>query len=95
MSGAECEACANPGQGLTHTCPGSGTFLAAEAHVAGEVEEIAEAWPTWEVRIGLRLRAPDQDAARSHLTHLMRELLDDALVQGLDFALAELNEVEA
>lgn len=82
----DCPACAGQ-PGAAHTCPDSGTFLAAEAHVAGEVEEIAQAWPTWEARIGLRLRAADEGAAREHLTRLMGDLLDDALVEGLEFSM--------
>lgn len=81
-------------EGVPHTCPDSGTFLAAEAHVAGEVEEIAEAWPRWQATIHLTLAAADEPTARQHLTRLVGELLDDALVSELDFAL-ELHEVTA
>jgi hypothetical protein len=86
MTGDGCPACAGV-PGAVHSCPDSGTFLAAEAHVAGEVEEIAEAWPTWEATIHLHLKAADEHGAREHLTRLMGDLLDDALVAQLDFAL--------
>lgn len=88
-----CAACAGV-EGVPHTCPGSGTFLAAEAHDSGELEATAEAWPNWQATIHLHLRAPDEQSARGHLTTLMAELLDDALVVELDFALA-LAEVSA
>lgn len=87
----DCAACR--GEGGPHTCPDSGTFLAAEAHDSGEIEAKAEAWPNWEATIHLHLRAPTEQVAREHLTHLMGELLDDALVTELDFALA-LHEIE-
>jgi len=87
MSRADCAACRGV-PGTPHTCPESGTFVAAEAHVAGEVEEIAEAWPDWQATIHLRLRAADEHAAREHLTRLMGDLLSDALVSQLDFALS-------
>lgn len=90
---SDCAACAGA-EGVPHTCPGSGTFLAAEAHDSGEIEATAEAWPNWEATIHLHLRAPDEHGARKHLTGLMTELLDDALVTDLDFALA-LHEIEA
>lgn len=89
--GAECEACAGV-EGAVHTCPESGTFVAAEAHDSGEIEATAEAWPNWQATIHLHLRAPDEQVARQHLTGLMGGLLDDALVAELDFAL-ELAEV--
>lgn len=90
---AECLACQGRA-GAPHTCPGSGTFLAAEAHDSGEIEAQTEAWPNWLATIHLHLRAPDEHEARRHLTHLMGELLDDALVTELDFAI-ELAEVTA
>ena len=83
---ADCPAC-NGVEGATHTCPDSGTFLAAEGHASGEIEELAEAWPNWQAIIHLRLRAPDEQEARKCLTGLMGALLDDALVTELDFAL--------
>jgi hypothetical protein len=89
---AECLACKGV-PGTTHTCPGSGTFLAAEAHDSGEIEAAAGAWPNWQATIHLHLRAPDEQVARQHLTGLMGVLLDDALVAELDFAL-ELAEIE-
>lgn len=88
-----CPACDGV-EGATHTCPESGTFLAAEAHDSGEIEATAEAWPSWDVTIHLHLRAPDEQAARSHLQGLMGALLDDALAVELDFALSE-RKVEA
>jgi hypothetical protein len=87
----DCAAC-NGTEGVPHTCPDSGTFLAAEAHDSGEIEATAEAWPNWQATIHLHLRAADDQVARQHLTALMAVLLDDALVSGLDFAL-ELAEV--
>lgn len=88
---AECKACAGV-EGAIHTCPDSGTWLGAEAHDSGEIEDAAEAWPNWQATIHLHLRAPDEQVARQHLTGLMGVLLDDALVTELDFAL-ELAEV--
>lgn len=89
----DCAACRAAARGenagdYVHTCPDSGTFVAAEAHVIGEVEEIAAPWPNWQATIHLQLRAADEATARQHLTRLMGELLDDALVAQLDFALA-------
>jgi len=81
-----CQACLGVA-GATHTCAGSGTFLAAEAHDSGEVEEQAEAWPSFQSTIHLRLRAPDERDARGALTKLMEELLDDPLVTDLDFSI--------
>lgn len=81
-----CEACAGV-EGATHTCPGSGTFVAAEAHVAAELDEIAEAWPRWRATLHLILAAPDEDTARRSLTHFVRSVLDDGTVEGADFAL--------
>lgn len=89
----ECLACKGV-EGASHTCPGSGTFLAAEAHDSGEIEATAEAWPNWQATIHLHLRAPDEPEARRCLTGLMGALLDDALVTELDFALG-LDEVTA
>ena len=87
-----CKACAGV-EGVPHTCAGSGTWLGAEAHDSGEVEATAEAWPTWQATIHLRLRAPVEETARGHLTTLMAELLDDALVTELDFALEQVEVV--
>lgn len=89
---SRCAACDGV-EGATHTCPGSGTFLAAEAHDSGEIEAEAVAWPNWQATIHLHLRAPLEEVARQHLTGLMGALLDDALVESLDFAL-ERAEVE-
>lgn len=86
----DCEAC-NGIEGATHTCADSGTWLGAEAHDSGEVEQ-AEAWPNWRATIHLHLRAPEEHEARRALTGLMAELLDHPLVSELDFAL-ELAEV--
>jgi hypothetical protein len=85
----DCRACIEPDGGYVHTCPGSGTFLAAEAHVAGEVDEIAATWPTFRATLHLELAAPDEETARRSLTHFVRELLDDGTVVGADFALDE------
>lgn len=81
-------------QGAPHTCPESGTFVAAEAHVAGEVDEIAAAWPRWEATVHLRLAAPDEEAARQSLTHFVRDVMMDGAVDEVDFAL-KLYEVSA
>lgn len=89
MPETTCPACLDPSGGHQHTCPGSGTFLAAEAHVAGEVDEIAEGWPRWRATLHLDLAAPDEETARRSLTHFVRELLDDGTVVGADFALDE------
>lgn len=83
---SECLACQGT-PGAEHTCPGSGTFLAAEAHVAGEVEEIAAAWPRWQATVHLRLAAPDEEAARQSLTHFVRDVMEDGAVDELDFSI--------
>lgn len=83
-----CPACQGV-EGAAHSCPGSGTFLAAEAHVAGEVDEIAEAWPRFQATMHLRLAAPDEETARRSLTHFVRQVLDDGTVDEADFALQE------
>jgi hypothetical protein len=90
---ADCPACAGVA-GARHSCPGSGTFLAAEAHVAGEVDEIAAAWPRWQATVHLRLAAPDEEAARQSLTHFVRDVMADGAVDELDFAI-EAYEVKA
>lgn len=82
-----CQACAGV-EGATHTCGGSGTFLAAEAHGAGAVEIAEESeWPRYEVTMHLRLRQPDEDAVRARLTRMVGDLLDDDLIESADFAL--------
>jgi len=83
-----CRACDGV-EGATHTCADSGTWLGAEAHDSGELEETAGAWPNWQATIHLHLRAPDEPEARRCLTGLMGVLLDDALVSELDFALEQ------
>lgn len=88
MRDPDCQACQGV-EGVPHSCPGSGTFLAAEAHVAEEVDEIAEAWPHWQATLHLRLAAPDEDTARRSLTHFVRQVLDDGSVYEADFALEE------
>lgn len=83
-----CPACQGV-EGATHTCPGSGTFLAAEAHVAGEVDEIARDWPRFQATMHLRLAAPDEETARRTLTHFVQTVFDDGSVDEADFALQE------
>lgn len=83
-----CPACDGV-EGAAHTCPESGTFVAAEAHASGEIEELAEPWPNWDCSISLHLRAPDEQSAREHLTRLMGELLDDALAVEVAFSIME------
>ena len=85
----DCPACIDPNGGHVHSCAASGTFLAAEAHVAGEVDEIAETWPRWRATLHLDLAAPDEETARRSLTHFVRDVLDDGTVMGADFALDE------
>jgi hypothetical protein len=83
-----CAAC-NGVEGAAHTCPGSGTFVAAEAYAADEVERLAETWPNWRATIHVTLRAPDEAAARQTLTEWARQVMADDLVWGFDFAMAE------
>lgn len=83
-----CIACERPGEGLVHTCEGSGTFVAAEAHDSGEVEAIAEGYPYWTIALGILLRAPDEQEARKTVAPLVEALLDDALVESIEFSVA-------
>lgn len=84
-----CPACEQPGEGFTHSCEGSGTFRAAEAHVAGAVEEITAGWPRFEVTLHLRMVALDEDAARHALGDLVTPLLSDDLVEQADFSIVQ------
>lgn len=84
-----CPACAGA-EGAAHTCGGSGTYLAAEAHGAGAVEIAEESgWPRWRVTMHLQMRRPDEASVRERLTGLVADLLDDDLVESADFALTE------
>lgn len=76
-----CPACADPSSGVRHTCAGSGTFRADEAHASGAVEEIAEAWPYFVADLNFKIRALDEDMARHKLTDLVHQLLEDDQVE--------------
>ncbi len=89
-----CAACDHPDQGYAHSCAGSGTFLAAEAHIAGEVDEIAQAWPRFKITIGFRLRALDEQHARDKISGLAAGVLSDDDVEDAEFAIMPL-EVRA
>lgn len=87
-----CEACeaARAGRdtsGLVHRCGGSGTFLAAEAHAAGEVDEIAETWPIFATRLSFRMRGADEHMVRERLTPLVAALLEDDMVLECEFTI--------
>jgi hypothetical protein len=73
-----------------HTCAGSGTFLAAEAHFAGEVDEIMEQWPRFGVAVNFQVRALDEAMVRDKLTALVTSILSDDQVEHSDFTIQEL-----
>ena len=82
----ECLACEVAKRGGTttvaHTCPESGTWLAAEGHAAGE--ELDPTLGYYSVSLHFRIRALDEQHAREKLTGLVSELLDDDLVEAAD-----------
>ena len=84
-----CAACENPDAGYTHTCAGSGTFLAAEVHVKENIEELAAAWPYFNTRLAFRMRAYDEQMVREKLTPLVEALLSDDLVDSCDFTVEQ------
>jgi hypothetical protein len=85
----ECPACSGT-EGATHTCPGSGTYVAAEAHGLDQVEIAEEsAWPRFQVTVNLRMRAPDELTARQRLTGFVSGLLSDDLVEDSDLTIME------
>lgn len=84
-----CQACAGV-EGAVHTCPGSGTFVAAEAYGADAVTIAEESeWPRWRVTLHFNMRHPDEDSVRSQLVGLVSDLLSDDLVESADFALKQ------
>ena len=84
-----CPACGGV-SGAQHTCPGSGTWKAAEAHLAGEVDEISLDWNRFGVHLNFQVRAVDESMVREKLTGLVTELLSDDLVEHADFSITEL-----
>lgn len=82
-----CAACDDPGGGFAHTCSGSGTFLAAEAHMSGQIEEIAKDWPTWYIDLRFHMRGVDERMIREKLTPLVESLLSDELVDSSNFSI--------
>ena len=73
--------------GLVHTCPDSGTWLAAEAHDAGE-HDVASLG-VYNVSLHFRIRSLDEQLARHKLTGLVSDLLDDDMVESADFFINE------
>lgn len=83
-----CAACENPDGGYAHTCAGSGTFVAAEAHVAGQVDEISADWPRFTVAINCTMRALDEHMVKDKLIPLVQALLKDDTVEQSDFSVS-------
>lgn len=77
-----------PAQGYAHTCAGSGTYVAAEAHVAGQIEEISTDWPRFDVTLHFQIRSADETMVRDKLIPLVTALLEDELVEHSDFSVA-------
>ena len=82
----KCAACSDPEGGWAHTCAGSGTFIAAEAHVEGEVDEV-EVWPRFDVGLSFEVAALDDDGVRVRLNQLIALLLDDDQVDKVEFTI--------
>lgn len=86
-----CLACEVAKQGGTttvaHTCPESGTWLAAEGHAAGE--DLDPTLGSYSVSMHFRIRAVDEHGAREKLTGLVGSLLDDDLVESADIIVSE------
>ena len=80
-----CAGCELPGQGYAHTCAGSGTYVAAEAHVAEQVEQISADWPRFDVHMNFQIRSLDERMVRDKLIPLVSALLEDDLVEHSDF----------
>lgn len=85
---SDCAACHGV-EGALHTCAGSGTYVAAEAHVAGEVDEISLDWTRFQVTLHFQVRALDESMVREKLTPLVSSLLSDDLVENADFSVVE------
>lgn len=90
-----CPACADPSLGIGHTCAGSGTWKAAEAHAAGAVDAIEQAWPIFQTDLQLRVRGLDEDIVRSKLRALMSQLLDDDQVIEVLFTIRQEEAIAA
>ena len=80
-----CRACEEPNGGYAHTCAGSGTFLAAEAHASGEVDAIEQGWPRFKVDVALFIRAADEKMAREKLTPMVEAILSDDSAEQAEF----------
>ena len=92
MTQVTCPACLDPTAGVPHTCPGSGTWKAAEAHAEGAVDEIEQEWPRYFVDLRFRVRALDEDLARHKLTDLVHALLEDDQVEEALFTIRPVDE---
>lgn len=88
-SAPRCPACSDPSLGLPHTCAGSGTWKAAEAHSAGAVDALEEGWPVFLVDIQLRVRSLEEVLVREKLTELVSKLLDDDQVESAHFSIRQ------
>lgn len=82
-----CPAC-NGQEGAAHTCPGSGSFRAEEAYGAGAVVDVLEL-DRFAVRLELMVRAIGEPQAREHLVRLAEDLLNDDLVDWVDFTIEQ------
>lgn len=73
--------------GLVHVCADSGTWLAAEGHAEGydDVPSLGH----YTVSMKFRVHAPDELKAREKLSGLVAVLLDDDLVEGVEFVISE------
>ena len=84
---SSCPACQDPESGALHTCAGSGTWKAAEAHVAGEVDETERDWERFAVVLHFQLRALNEEMVRAKLSGLVSALLSDDQVEQADFSI--------
>lgn len=80
-----CAACEDPDGGFAHTCAGSGTYVAAEAHVAGAVDEITADWSRYDVAVHFQIRSLDEQMVNEKLTPLVAALLSDDLIERSHF----------
>lgn len=73
--------------GLTHSCPESGVWLAAEGRAEGF--DVDPSFGLFTVSMTFRVRAQSELRAREKLSGLVGSLLDDDLVEGVEFVITE------
>lgn len=83
-----CPACDHPGRGYPHSCGESGTFLAAEAHAEGLVDDPV-VFPVFDATVNLSLVAASEQAARGKLTGLVGAFLEDDDLTECQFTIRE------